>query len=117
MINIIEEDKLIPLKFDLMFKKVFGNNENKEPLRKLLKCILDIDPKEITILNPEIIGSSYYDKRTIVDLILELKDKILKEDMPNKLYGDEVKVYSILNNLFPFNLYFDLFIIFFNPVI
>ena len=47
---------------------------NKEPLRKLLKCILDIDAKEITILNPEIIGSSYYDKRTIVDLIVELND-------------------------------------------
>ena len=25
-------------------------------------------------LNPEIIGSSYYDKRTIVDLIVELHD-------------------------------------------
>ena len=57
-----------------MFKKVFGNEENKKPLKNLLKCILDIEPKEITILNPEIIGSSYYDKRTIVDLILELEN-------------------------------------------
>ena len=57
-----------------MFKKVFGNEENKEPLKNLLKCILDIEAKEITILNPEIIGSSYYDKRTIVDLILELEN-------------------------------------------
>ena len=65
---------MIPLKFDLMFKKVFGNNEDKMPLKELLKCILDIEAKEITILNPEIIGSSYYDKRTIVDLIVELED-------------------------------------------
>ena len=57
-----------------MFKKVFGNNEDKMPLKELLKCILDIEAKEITILNPEIIGSSYYDKRTIVDLIVELED-------------------------------------------
>ena len=74
MINIVEEKRLIPLKFDLMFKKVFGNNKNKEPLKILLKCILDIEPKEIIILNPEIIGSSYYDKRTIVDLLVELSD-------------------------------------------
>ena len=70
----IEEKRLIPLKFDLMFKKVFGDNNDKKPLRELLKCILDIEPKEITILNPEIIGSSYYDKRTTVDLIVELED-------------------------------------------
>ena len=70
----IEEKRLIPLKFDLMFKKVFGDNNDKEPLKLLLKCILDIEPKEITILNQEIIGSSYYDKRTIVDLIVELID-------------------------------------------
>ena len=68
------EKRLVPLKFDLMFKKVFGDNNDKMPLRLLLKCILDIEPKEITILNPEIIGSSYYDKRTIVDLIVELED-------------------------------------------
>jgi len=73
VIKIIEE-KIIPLKFDLMFKKVFGDNKDKEPLRNLLRCILDIEAKEITILNPVVIGSSYYDKRTIVDLIVELED-------------------------------------------
>jgi len=72
--NIVEEKRLIPLKFDLMFKKVFGDKENTKPLKTLLKCILDIEAKEITILNPEILGSSYYDKRTIVDLIVELED-------------------------------------------
>ena len=40
-----------------MFKKVFGNETDQKPLRKLLKCILDIEPKKITILNPEIIGA------------------------------------------------------------
>ena len=70
----IEEKRIIPLKFDLMFKKVFGDKNDQRPLRKLLECILGINPKEITILNPEIIGSSYYDKRTIVDLIVELDD-------------------------------------------
>ena len=71
-----KEKRIIPLKFDLMFKKVFANESDKMPLRELLKCILEIEPKEITILNPEIIGSSYYDKGTIVDLIVELEDGI-----------------------------------------
>ena len=72
---IIEKEKrLVPLKFDLMFNKVFGDKDDLMPLKKLLECILDIKPKNITILNPEIIGSSYYDKRTIVDLIVELED-------------------------------------------
>ena len=57
-----------------MFKKVFGDKENTNPIKILLKCILDIEAKEIEILNPEIIGSSYYDKRTIVDLIVKLED-------------------------------------------
>ena len=70
----VKEKRIIPLKFDLMFKKVFGNELDQKPLRKLLECILEIKPKEITILNPEIIGSSYHDKRTSVDLIVEIED-------------------------------------------
>ena len=57
-----------------MFKKVFGDKEDQMPLRKLLECVLGIKPKEITILNSEIIGSSYYNKGTIVDLIVEIED-------------------------------------------
>ena len=53
----VKQKRIILLKFDLMFKKVFGNEIDQKPLRKLLKCILDIEPKEITILNPEIIGA------------------------------------------------------------
>jgi len=72
--KMVIEKRMVPLKFDLMFKKVFGDKDDLMPLKKLLECILDIKPKNITILNPEIIGSSYYDKRTIVDLIVELED-------------------------------------------
>ena len=70
----IEEKRIVPLKFDLMFKKVFGDKENTKPIKILLKCILDIEAKEIEVLNPEVIGSSYYNKRTIVDLIVKLED-------------------------------------------
>ena len=70
----VKQKRIIPLKFDLMFKKVFGNELDQPPLKKLLKYILEIEPKEITILNSEIIGSSYHDKRTSVDLIVEIED-------------------------------------------
>ena len=69
-----EEKKIIPLKFDLMFKKIFGDSKDQMPLKKLLDCVLGINPKEITILNPEIVGTSYYNKGTIVDLIVEIED-------------------------------------------
>lgn len=39
------EEKIIPLKFDLMFKKVFGDENDLMPLRELIKCILGIEDK------------------------------------------------------------------------
>ena len=57
-----------------MFKKIFGDSKDQKPLKKLLNCVLGINPKEITILNPEIVGTSYYNKGTIVDLIVEIED-------------------------------------------
>ena len=45
---------LIPLKFDLMFKKIFGNNEDKKHIKYVLECILGITPTKITILTKKI---------------------------------------------------------------
>ena len=59
----IKEERLIPLKFDLMFKKVFGDEDNNDSIKYLLKCILGITPQEVIILNNEILSDSYYDKR------------------------------------------------------
>lgn len=70
----IKEERLIPLKFDLMFKKVFGDEDNNDSIKYLLKCILGITPQEVIILNNEILSDSYYDKNTTVDLIIKLKD-------------------------------------------
>ena len=70
----IQEKQLIPLKFDLVFKKVFGDENDLQPIRCLLKRILNIEPKEINILNSEIIGKPYKDKNVNVDLIVTLED-------------------------------------------
>ena len=79
-----------------MFKKVFGDSKDQMPLKKLLECVLEIKPKEITILNPEIIGDTYYNKRTTVDLIVEIEDgtKIIIEMNTN------VNKYLIDRNIF-----------------
>ena len=69
------EKPFISLKFDLMFKKVFGDNKDKKPIKRLLKEILNITPKEVTILNSEIINRPYQDKRVYVDLMVELEDR------------------------------------------
>ena len=68
--------KIIPIKFDLMFKKIYRNEDDKSTLIDLLESILEIKPNNIKILNSEILGSSYYDKRTTVDLIAELKQEL-----------------------------------------
>ena len=71
----IEEKRFISLKLDLMFKKVFGDNKNKNPIKKLLKEILNIEATDVVILNQELIGRPYKDKNVRVDLIVELPDK------------------------------------------
>ena len=71
----IEKTKtFIPLNFDLLFKKVFGDPKDLIPIKYLLKQILNITPRKITILNSEIIGRPYKDKRVYVDLVVELED-------------------------------------------
>ena len=67
-------DKLIPAKFDLVFKKVYGDEKNNIPIKTLLKEILGIVPVKIEVLNKEIIGLPYVDRNTLVDLIVELDD-------------------------------------------
>ena len=74
METILIEERYIPLGYDLMFKKVFGDEKDKRPLKYLLKVVLGIDAKKIRILNNEILGESYRSKRTTVDLIVELED-------------------------------------------
>ena len=73
----ITEKELIPLKFDLVFKRVFGDKNDLQPIRCLLKRILNIDPIEINILNSEIIGKPYKDKNVNVDLIVTLEDNTI----------------------------------------
>lgn len=70
----LKEGELIPLYFDMIFKKIFGDLSDIKPLHTLIKVITGIDAKEITILNSEILGESLSVRRTTVDLIAKLED-------------------------------------------
>lgn len=88
--------EFIPLYFDVLFKKIFGDPNDLKPLRYLLKLVLNIEPVEIKILSPEVIGKKYMTKRTYLDLLVKLHDgtKISIEVNTNP------KSYVIDRNLF-----------------
>ena len=64
----------VPLGYDLMAKKIFGNKNDIEPIKLLLKLILDLNVKKIEVLNNELIDRPYIDKKNSVDLLVELDD-------------------------------------------
>ncbi len=72
------EKEIVPVGFDLVFKKLFGISDSNKYIRHLLKKILKISPKKIKILNNEFIGDSYNKKNIVVDFIVEIDngDKI-----------------------------------------
>ena len=72
------EKEIVPVGFDLVFKKLFGISDSNKYIRHLLKKILKISPKKIKILNNEFIGDSYDEKNIVVDFIVEIDngDKI-----------------------------------------
>ena len=70
------KEKWVPLKFDLMAKKIFGDNNNKGPIKFLLNQILGITPKDVKVLNNEIVDRPYKDKKFEVDLLVVTDDNI-----------------------------------------
>ena len=86
----------IPIYFDALFKKIFANPDDLEPLKYLIEKILKIETKEIEIISPEIVGDNYQEKRSYLDLLVRLSD--------NKKISIEVntnpKSYVIDRNLF-----------------
>lgn len=86
----------IPIYFDALFKKIFADVNDLEPLKYLIEKILDVKISEIEIMSPEIIENSYRQKRTYLDLLVRINDgsKISIEVNTNP------KSYVIDRNLF-----------------
>ncbi len=67
-----KERKKLPLSSDIVFKKVFAKEENKDLLKSLLESILKVEIENIEIQNPEI-PKNILDNKTIA---LDIKAKI-----------------------------------------
>ena len=72
----LEPGKIIPLKEDFLFKKVFGSNENIERLEELMSIYFDVDVKElkgnIVILNDNLRKVTNKTKDQKVDVKAEI---------------------------------------------
>ena len=86
----LKEGQVIPLTFDKMFKKVFGDENDKRPIKYLIKQILDLDVEEIEIYNNELLGEKYVDKKNEVDLIFKSDNKDVINIEINTSFGKTV---------------------------
>ena len=69
------QEKLLPLTSDYVFKRIFGQEENKQALKDFLESILDEEILKIEIKNPEIPKNFYDSKYGVLDLKVTLNDK------------------------------------------
>ena len=69
------EGQLLPLTSDYVFKRIFGQEENKQALKDFLESILNEEILKIEIKNPEIPKNFYDSKYGVLDLKVTLNDK------------------------------------------
>lgn len=69
--------KKLPLTSDYVFKRIFGQEENKAALKDFLESILKIKIENVEINNPEIPKDFYDSKYGVLDLKVTLDNKII----------------------------------------
>lgn len=67
----------LPLTSDYVFKRIFGQEENKEALKDFLESILKIKISDVEINNPEIPKNFYDSKYGMLDLKVTVDEKII----------------------------------------
>ena len=67
----------LPLTSDYVFKRIFGQEENKEALKDFLESILKIKISNVEINNPEIPKNFYDSKYGMLDLKVTVDEKII----------------------------------------
>ena len=91
----------LPLTSDYVFKRIFGQEENKGALKDLLESILDVKINKIEINNPEIPKNYYDSKFGILDLKVTLDDKTVVDvevQMQNRHNMDQRDNYYLASN-------------------
>ena len=72
-----EKTNRLPLTSDYVFKRIFGQEENKEALKDFLESILKIKISNVEINNPEIPKNFYDSKYGMLDLKVTVDEKII----------------------------------------
>lgn len=67
-INIDDDNFLMKPKNDYVFKKIFGDENNKDILIDFLKAVLKEEIKDLQILNSELPKANISDKQSILDI-------------------------------------------------
>ena len=78
------EDKIVKLKLDIIFKRIFGNENNKEIIASFLSAMLDIPQesiRKIYIQNVELPPAILDKKFSRLDLRLEVDDRIINVEL------------------------------------
>ena len=66
--NINNNNFILKPKNDYVFKKIFGDERNKDILIAFLKAVLKIDIEDVQILNSELPKENIADKKSILDI-------------------------------------------------
>ena len=72
-----KEEKKLPLSSDIVFKKVFAKEENKDLLISLLESILDVKIENLEVQNPEIPKDMAYNKSIVLDIKAKINNSII----------------------------------------
>ena len=72
--NTVQNQEKLPLNSDIVFKRVFAKEENKDLLISLLEAILKIEIKSIEIKNPEIPRNLMDSKAGVLDIKAIIND-------------------------------------------
>jgi predicted transposase/invertase (TIGR01784 family) len=81
---------LLKPKNDLIFKLIFGKQENADILTSFLQSILDINPEDyigLTIIDPQSKIDKLNDKTTILDIKLEIKQGFINIELQINPYA------------------------------
>ena len=68
------EKKYIPLYFDALFYKVFGEEDKLDSLIYLIEETLNVKIKDIKLLSGKVLGDNYKTKRSYLDLLVSLNN-------------------------------------------
>ena len=69
-----KEKKYIPFYYDVLFYKVFGDDNDTTLLQRLIELSLNIKVKEIRILNGKMLSDKFKNKVSYLDLYVKLDD-------------------------------------------